>query len=171
MKALLVIDMVADFIDPQGALYIGPAAEELVPQVKKRLENYRSEGLPVFFICDRHFEDDVEFELFPSHSVQGSGGDQVIAELEPRPEERVIEKRRFSAFVGTDLDITLRDKGIKELELVGTVTNICILYTAAMAQMYGYKVNIPVNAVASFDREAHNFALNEMEKTLGATMI
>lgn len=171
MKALLVIDMIADFIDPEGALYIGPAAEKVVPQVKSRLEKYRSEGSPVIFICDRHLKDDVEFDLFPPHSIEGSGGDEIIPELTPRPDERVIEKRRFSAFVGTDLDLTLRDKGIRDIELVGVVTNICILYTAAMARMYGFNVNVPVKAVASFDEEAHDFALREMEKTLGVNMI
>jgi len=171
VKALLVIDMVVDFIDPEGALYIGPVAEKVVPQVKSRLEKYRSEGSPVLFVCDRHTEDDLEFNLFPPHSVKGGGGDEIIAELVPAPDERVIEKRRFSAFVGTDLDLTLRDQGIDEIELAGVVTNICILYTAAMARMYGYKVAVPVNAVASFDEEAHNFALKEMEKTLGVKMI
>jgi len=171
VKALLVIDMVVDFINPDGALYIGPVAEKVVPRVKSRLEEYRSNGSPVIFVCDSHISDDVEFNLFPPHSVAGSGGDEIISELDPRPGERVIEKRRFSAFVGTDLDLTLRDKGIQEIELAGVVTNICILYTAAMARMYGYKVYVPVNAVASFDEEAHNFALKEMEKTLGVTMI
>ncbi len=171
MKALLVVDMLVDFLDPRGALYIGPVAEKVVPQVKSRLEKYRAEGAPVIFICDRHLEDDVEFNLFPPHSVEGSGGDEIISELVPGAGERIIEKRRFSAFVGTDLDLTLRDMGVKEIELVGVVTNICILYTAAMARMYGYKVNVPASAVASFDEEAHNFALKEMEKTLGVTMI
>jgi len=171
VKALLVIDMLVDFIDPQGALYVGPVAEKVVPQVKSRLEKYRSEGNPVIFICDSHLKDDIEFNLFPPHSVEGSGGDDIIPELTPKADERVIEKRKFSAFVGTDLDLTLRDKGIDEIELAGVVTNICILYTAAMARMYGYKVNVPISAVASFDEEAHNFALKEMEKTLGVTMI
>ncbi len=171
MKALLIVDMVADFIDPEGALYIGPVAEKVIPNIKSRLDRYRAEGNPVIFIGDFHLEDDVEFNLFPAHSVGGSGGEEIISELTPLPEERVIQKRRFSAFVGTDLDLTLRDKGIDEIELTGVVTNICILYTAAMAKMYGYKVNVPVDAVASFDEEAHRFALKEMEKTLGVNMI
>lgn len=171
MKALLVVDMLYDFIDPNGALYVGEVTKELVPEVKARVEKYRSEGWLVIYTCDRHLDDDMEFNLFPPHSVKGSGGDEIIAELAPRPGERVIEKRRFSAFVGTDLDLMLRDKEIKELELVGVVTNICILYTAAMAQMYGYKVTVPVKAVASFDLEAHHFALKEMEKTLGIRLI
>ncbi|MFO7952826.1 MAG: isochorismatase family protein [Bacillota bacterium] len=63
------------------------------------------------------------------------------------------------------------EKGIKEIELVGVVTNICILYTAAEARSLGYKVMVPQKAVASFDQEAHRFALQEMEKTLGVNLI
>ncbi len=171
VKALLVIDMLVDFIDPGGALYIGPAATGLIPAVKERLEEYRSNGDLVIYLCDNHLEDDLEFEMFPPHGLQGSGGEKVVAELAPLPGERVIQKRRFSAFYGTDLDLTLRDREVDEVELVGVVTNICILYTAAMARMYSYKVTVPIKAVAGFDHEAHLFALKEMDKTLGVKLI
>lgn len=171
MKALLIVDMLVDFIDPAGALYIGPAAQDVIPEVKKRLENYRSAGDPVIYICDYHLKDDREFEMFPPHGLKDSGGEEIIAELAPLPGERVINKRRFSAFFGTDLDLTLRDRGVSEVELVGVCTNICILYTAALARMLSYRVSVPVKAVASFDQEAHNFALHEMEKTLGVNLI
>ncbi len=171
MKALLVVDMINDFVAPNGALYIGPVAEQVVPEVKTRLEHHRSANNPVIFACDQHIDEDREFDLFPPHSVQGSGGDEVFSEVAPQPGERVIGKRRFSAFFGTDLDLTLREKGIEELELVGVVSNICILYTAAEARMLGYRVTVPQKAVASFDEEAHRFALQEMEKTLGVNLI
>ena len=167
MKALLVIDMLVDFIDPQGALYIGPVAEELVSEVKKRLQEYRSSGDPVIYLCDYHLEDDREFEMFPPHGLEGSAGQEIVSDLAPQPGERIINKRRFSAFFGTDLDMSLRDKGITRLELVGVCTNICILYTAAQARMLSYEVTVPKKAVASFDQQAHEFALQEMEKTLG----
>lgn len=170
MKALLVVDMLIDFIDPNGALYIGQAANELVPEVKARLKAFRNAGDTVIYICDQHLDDDREFDMFPPHSVEGSGGDKIIADLSPQPGDRIIYKRRYSAFFGTDLDLTLREKGINDLELVGCATNICILYTAAEARMLNYRVSVPVKAVASFDPEAHHFALQEMEKTLGVNL-
>lgn len=170
MKALLVVDMLFDFIDPGGALYIGAAAQDLIPEVAAKIEKYRSAGDPVIYICDHHLEDDREFEMFPPHGLKGSGGEEIIRELAPLPGERVINKRRFSAFFGTDLDLTLRDRGVTDLELVGVCTNICILYTAALARMLSYRVTVPAKAVASFDQKAHEFALEEMEKTLGVTI-
>ncbi len=170
MRVLLVVDMLVDFIDPRGGLYIGPVAESLVAGVKARLDSYRAAGDPVIYICDHHLEDDREFEMFPPHGIEGSGGEEIIAELSPHGSERVIAKRRFSAFFGTDLDLTLREKGVKEIEISGCVTNICILYTAADARALNYEVTVPQNAVASFDQEAHNFALQEMKKTLGVNL-
>lgn len=170
MKALLVIDMLNDFIRPEGALYIGPAAAKVVPVVGSRLDHFRKNKDPVIFICDRHRSDDLEFEMFPPHCLEGESGGKVIAELAPRSGERIVYKRRYSAFFGTELDLTLREYGLTELELTGVVTNICVLYTAADARMLNYRVTVNAGAVAGIDEQSHRFALQEMEKTLGVTV-
>lgn len=171
MKALLVIDMLKDFVEPEGALYIGPVAEALILSVKERIETYRKEGLPVIYISDHHLPGDREFDMFAPHALAGTGGSEVTAALKPEAGERIIHKRRYSAFFGTDLDLTLRELGVSGLELSGCVTNICVLYTAAHARMLNYQVTVYKEAVGGFDHEAHLFALNEMEKTLGANII
>ena len=171
MKALLVIDMLNDFIKPVGALYIGPAAGKVVPAVCSRLELFRESGDPVIFICDRHRTGDLEFEIFPPHCLEGDPGGEVIDELSPLPEERIVYKRRYSAFFGTELDLTLREFGVSDLELTGVVTNICVLYTAADARMRNYRVAVSAAAVAGIDEQSHRFALQEMEKTLGVTIL
>ncbi len=171
MRALLIIDMLNDFIKPHGALYIGPAAERVVPVIRERLEHFRKAGEPVIFICDRHLRGDLEFDMFPPHCLEGEAGAAVIEELAPRPEERMIFKRRYSAFFGTDLDLTLRELGVSELELAGVVTNICVLYTAADARMLNYRVSVSVTAVGGIEEEAHRFALGQMEKTLGVSLL
>ncbi len=170
-KALLVIDMLNDFINPDGALYIGGKAEAVTRCVKEKIEDYRRDGNPVLFIMDRHHPEDEEFKIFPPHSLEGERGSEVVEELKPRPGEREISKRRFSAFFGTDLDLSLREMDINEIELSGVVTQICILYTAAEARMLHYGVQVDSSCVASFDSEAHRFALQEMEKTLGVNVL
>jgi len=94
-----------------------------------------------------------------------------VAELAPQEGDLKIYKRRYSAFFGTDLDLTLRELGVTEVELVGVCTQICVLYTAADARMLNYDVTVRRNCVASFDPQAHEFALKEMEKTLGVKVI
>ncbi len=169
-KALLVIDMLRDFMEGGGALYIGDAGK-LVQNVAARLEEQRSSGGPVLYIMDRHLTGDAEFEMFPPHCLVGERGSEVIEALKPMAGEYLIPKRRYSAFFGTDLDLTLRELGVTELELVGVCTHICVLYTAADARMLTYKVTLHRSCVASFDPEAHAFALREMERTLGVTVL
>lgn len=169
-KALLIIDMVKDFIEKDGALCIGDTGE-LVRKVAARLREWRSEGDVVIYVNDRHMPDDYEFRMFPPHCLAGERGGEVIDELAPREGDYVISKRRFSAFFGTDLDLTLRDLGVTELELAGVCTQICILYTAATARMFNYAVTVRKDCVATFDRQSHEFALQEMEKTLGVKVI
>ncbi|NLA25782.1 MAG: cysteine hydrolase, partial [Firmicutes bacterium] len=103
--------------------------------------------------------------------LEGDPGSDVVDELAPEPGERLIFKRRYSAFFGTELDLTLREYGATGLELAGVVTNICVLYTAADARMRNYQVFVNSAAVAGIEEGAHRFALREMEKTLGVTML
>lgn len=169
--ALIVVDMLTDFIDPEGTLYCGDAARQIVPEVARMLETAREEGMPVFFLVDWHDPDDAEFAMFPEHCVRDTKGAEVIDELKPRQGEAVIRKKRFSGFFGTDLDLRLREKGVERVVLAGVATNICVLYTAADARMRHYKVTVPKNAVASFDQEAGRFALEQMTKVLGAQVV
>ncbi|OFI05943.1 isochorismatase family protein YecD [Clostridium acetireducens DSM 10703] len=171
MKALLVIDMLKDFIDEKGVLYTGEAGGKIIDFVKEKINSYRKQGYPIIFICDNHEKDDKEFNMFPPHCIAGEEGSNIIEELEVKEEYKIIKKRRYSAFFGTDLDIYLREKDIKEISLVGVCTNICVLYTAADGRNLDYKVNIYKEGVASFDNEAHKFALKEAEKTLGCSIL
>lgn len=168
--ALLVIDMLVDFIEPEGSLYIGPAAAGVEKAVAREIARARESGKPVIYICDRHRQDDAEFIMFQPHCIDGSSGAEVVPALKPEPGDLVIPKRRYSAFYGTDLDLSLREKGIDKLILTGVCTNICVLYTAADARMRGYEVEAIREAVASFDPAAHEFALHEMERTLGVSV-
>ncbi|NLP36701.1 MAG: cysteine hydrolase [Firmicutes bacterium] len=169
-KALLVIDMLNDFLAADGALSIGDSTQ-IISNVAKRIDEWRAGGHPVIYIMDRHLPQDEEFNMFPPHCLAGEPGAEVVPELAPQEKELKIYKRRYSAFFGTDLDLTLRELGVTELELVGVCTQICVLYTAADARMLNYQVTVRKDCVASFDTQAHEFALKEMESTLGVKVI
>lgn len=171
MQALLVIDMLKDFIDQDGALSTGPAGENIVSFVKEKIQEFRDKNCPVIFICDHHERDDKEFDMFPPHCIAETKGCNIIEALEVKEGDKIIRKRRYSSFFGTDLDLYLREKGVNELFLVGVCTNICVLYTAADARNLAYNVNIYRDGVASFDEQAHQFALKEAEKTLGCQIL
>jgi len=170
-RALIVIDMIEDFAHEDGALYCGPSMARVTAVVRSELERARTAREPVLYLTDAHLPDDSEFRTFPPHAIVGTKGAQIVPELAPADDDVVIPKRRYSGFFGTDLDITLRERGVDTLRLVGDCTNICVLYTAADARNLGYAVEVVEEGVTSFDEQAHHDALRELEKTLGATVI
>jgi nicotinamidase/pyrazinamidase len=171
MRALLVTDMLNDFILPDGKLSIGKNGLAIVPFVKDAILQSRSRGEKVIYICDDHWPEDAEFLMFPPHCIEGSEGALVYHELSPQDGDLIIKKRRYSAFYATMLDLALRELGIKELVLVGVCTNICVFYTAIEARNRGYEVTVLADAVATFDQEAHVFALKEMKNVLGVNIV
>lgn len=171
MKALLVIDMLKDFIDKGGALETGIAGRDIVPFVREKIDEFRKLDYPIIYIADNHERDDKEFHMFPPHCVKDTEGSKIIDELEVLEGDKIIKKRRYSAFYGTDLDLYLRENNIDEIYLVGVCTNICVLYTAADARNISYKVNVFKDGVASFDEEAHEFSLKQLKLTLGCNII
>jgi len=163
--------MIHDFADPSGALYCGPSMQRIIPVIQKEIARARSARELVVYLTDDHLPDDAEFAMFPPHAIHGTKGAEIIPDVAPAEVDIRIPKRRYSGFFGTDLDITLRERGVDTLRLVGDCTNICVLYTAADARNLGYAVEVVRDGVTSFDAEAHEDALRELEKTLGARFV
>nr|MBC8360268.1 cysteine hydrolase [Candidatus Desulfatibia profunda] len=170
-KALIIVDMLNDFVDKNGVLYCGDSVPPIIPFIKQRLGAFRDRGDLVVYLKDSHDEDDKEFERFPKHSVAGSWGSEVIPELAPQPGEPVIPKKRFSGFYGTDLEKILENAGVEAVEVVGVCTSICVMDTVGGLANRDYKVTVPVQGVADFDPEMHRFSLKRMQKIYGADVI
>ena len=167
-RALIIVDMLNDFVDEKGVLYCGETAREIIPFVKEKLETSRRQGDAVIYLQDAHDEDDKEFEKFPKHCVAGSWGSSIIDELKPLPEEKVIPKKRYSGFYGTDLEGILKKAGVADIEVVGVCTSICVMDTVGGLANRDYHISVPVNGVADFDPEFHQFALKRMKQLYGA---
>ena len=169
-QALLVIDMLHDFLDPGGSLYCGDQAREIIPKVRDLIEAHRRAGSAIIFLTDWHAPDDKEFRMFPPHAVAGEHGAEIIPELEVKDGDHVIRKTRFSAFYGSDLGRVLESEGVEEIHMSGVCTSICVMDTTSDARNRDYPVVIHTRAVADFDQEAHEFSLKRMEKVLGARL-
>ena len=168
-NALLVVDMVVGFMEPGHNLYCGDEAREIVPRVRRLIEDELAKGSAVFFICDNHDPDDLEFQMFPVHCVKGTEEAEVIGELAGY-DGVMIPKRRYSAFYDTDLERRLTELAPDKIIICGVCTDICVMHTASDARNRDYPVEVPADCVASFDPSAHAYALDHMEKILGATV-
>lgn len=170
-RALVVADMLNDFIDPQGALYVGPTGREIIPFIAQKAEDVRAGGGVVIFVCDAHAPDDREFKRFPPHAVSGTWGSQVIPELSLKPGDYRVDKTRYSCFSRTNLDDILEKEGVDRVEVVGVCTSICVMET--IKELFDRDIPALVyrEGVADFDPEAHAFALKHMERIFGAKVV
>lgn len=171
-KALVIVDMLNDFVKEGGALYF-PESQDIIPHIKKRIEEYRLNRLPIIWLCDRHTSNDKEFERFPAHCVSGSVGSKIIDVLAPirHDDEKVIYKKRYSGWYNTSLRESIADMGVDALEIVGVCTSICVMDTAGGAANRDLDIIIPKNCVADFDSSMHDMALKRMEGLYGAKIV
>lgn len=177
-KALINIDYTVDFVAQDGALTCGQPGQNIEDKIVQITEEYISNGDLVVFAIDTHKKDDKwhpEAKLFPPHNIEGKSGRDLFGNLKDvyennKTKENVywMDKTRYSAFAGTDLEIKLRERHITEVHLVGVCTDICVLHTAVDAYNKGFKVVIYKDAVASFNQAGHEWALGHFEGSMGA---
>ncbi|MGT2772330.1 cysteine hydrolase family protein [Streptococcus marimammalium] len=180
-KALISIDYTYDFVADDGKLTAGKPAQNIEISIVEKTKEAYDNGDFIFFTIDYHTEDDVfhpEMKLFPPHNIKETSGRLLYGKLNDlfekiKDSNKVfwIDKRHYSAFSGTDLDIRLRERKIHTVVLTGVLTDICVLHTAIDAYNLGYQIEIPKSCVASIDNRNHEWALNHFEHVLGAKIV
>ncbi len=169
--AVIVADMIRDFIEPEGSLYVGEPGRRILPYVAATVADMRRQGAAVIFLCDAHAEDDREFSRFPPHAVRGTRGTELAPPLTRQPGDHRVDKTRYSGFTGTVLDEVLQREGVTEVHLLGVCTSICIMETARDLDDRGYAVVVHRHGVADFDPEAHEWAVARMQRLFGVRII
>jgi nicotinamidase-related amidase len=169
--ALIVADMLNDFVDPQGNLYVGPQAREIIPVVAQKITEFRAQGGVVIFVCDAHSPDDPEFRHLPAHAVKGTWGSEIIPELDRAPGDYRVAKTRYSAFARTNLDDILQQEQVTAVHVVGVMTSICVMET--VKELFDRDIPGVVyrQGVADADPEAHVFALKHMARVFGTKVV
>ncbi|MBM4284713.1 MAG: cysteine hydrolase [Deltaproteobacteria bacterium] len=170
-EGLIIADMLNDFLDPGGALYVGPQARGIIPFIDRKRGEFRASGGLVVFVCDAHAPDDREFRFFPPHAVKGTWGAEIIPELTPRPGDRRVEKTRYSCFHRTGLEDLLRREAVGRVAVTGVCTSICVLETVKELFDRDIPALVYRQGVADFDPEAHAFALKHMARVMGAEVV
>ena len=89
---------------------------------------------------------------------------EIVEELKPQPKDIVFQKRRPDGFVGTDLDLILRSKGVRTILIGGVATEGGVEGTARTARNLGYDIVVLKDCVGSRNRELHELALKLMEQ-------
>jgi nicotinamidase-related amidase len=167
MKALVIVDMLNDFVDGKLA---NTKAQEIVEPLQRLLAHAREEGWVVVFSNDAHDPSDPEMKIWGEHAMAGDPGAQVIPELAPQEGEIISEKHHYGAFDDTGLDEQLRALGVDEVVLTGQHTHICVRHSAYGALIRGYEITIPRFAVCGFEGVDEEAALEYLKQTYGANV-
>jgi nicotinamidase-related amidase len=171
---LLLVDPYNDFLSEGGKLQ-GRAKEVLeqtdtIAHMREVVQACRAAGIRIFYVPhNRSRPSDFSLWANPTpyqlggHRIQlfaeGSWGAEWHPDFQPGPEDVIArEHRGSSGFANTDLDIQLRQHGIRQVLLIGLLANTCIETTGKFAMELGYHVTLVRDATAAFSMEAMKVA-------------
>jgi len=176
--ALICIDYVNEMVTQDGKLtgkgYLTFVNENNTLQNVKLLQDkFRENGVPIFHVkisfSPDYTEHPINSPLFGKakefKALQAETWGTDFAEMvKPADQEKVIIKRRVSAFFSTDLEITLNAKGINTLYLSGVSTDLAIEAAARDAHDRDYNVVVVSDCCAAANLDDHNKSLTTLQK-------
>lgn len=177
-KALIVVDMIHDFIADDGALTCGKPGQAIVPNIVREINDTIAAGGTVYLCGDNHEPDDPEFAAWPVHAVKGTRGAEWVAPIEEAFKQHAdtgrikkVNKTKYDAFFRTELAEELERNETGQVEVAGACTSICVNATVQGATFRGYSVTVKRSCVADFDQQKHELFLDHMAAIYKAEII
>src|SRR5262245_22608826 len=127
--------LVMDFTNQTCTSARRPRCAASVPKVLKLVSEARARGAFIIY----------------SVAVPGSAAADILKELRPAAGEPVLPPLGPDKFIGSDLEKTLKDRGIKTVVAMGTQAQTSVLHTAGAAALRGFKVVVPVDGMSADD--------------------
>ena len=166
---LLVIDIQQSAFDPAMPGIPGmPKYSARMQAAADLVKVARGFDIPIVFVQEAHRPNLVDFgrELDGQesiHCIETHASTQIAKEVEMRPDDYFIRKRRYSCFFGTDLEILLKGLKASTLILIGGLTDVCVHYTFADGHQHDYFCRVVEDCVAGSSEMAHEASLRAME--------
>lgn len=172
-SALVVVDMVRAYTDPQYPLYIGDHATAVVAAVVDLVAAARRADIPVVYTGVRYQPDGADggvfFRKVPPLAlfVGDTDAGRLVPELVPQPNEPIILKQYASAFWATPLASMLHAQGIDTVILAGVSTSGCIRASATDAMQQGFIPVVVREAVGDRNSAPHEANLYDIAAKIG----
>lgn len=179
--ALLVIDLQKDFTMPWGSVYREPVGE-MMDRVGENIDKLREKGVLIVIVysggparskkisgttASRLLTDKGERRCL----VEGTSGYELDERIHISIDDDIIwKKKAASAFFKTNLADVLREKGVQNVVVCGTKTNVCCRATANDAHTWGFRTLIVRDMTATSTQEENDFFLNDMNKYLATAV-
>jgi nicotinamidase-related amidase len=155
--ALLNVDLQNVFVE--GSPIAAPDGVAVVQRVNRLSALCRQLGVPVIHTLHVTRPDGsnvgVLGEIIPPVKegmiARGNFPAQLHAGLQVDPRDILLEKPRFGAFHGTDLELILRSRGIDSVIVTGIASNVCADMTAREACVRDFRVFFLSDGTATSD--------------------
>ncbi len=184
--ALIVIDMQGTFVE-QGAPAEVPKSRDIVGPINALADDLRAMGATIIWVthANTHNSRASDWELFFNHFVAddvrqktieslapGGAGQRVWRELKVSEDDLQVVKNRYSALVpgSSPLERVLRSRGLSNLLIAGTKTNVCCEATGRDAMMMDYRVVMVSDCLAALSDDEHRSALETFIQQFGDVM-
>lgn len=166
MRALLLVDVIKDFRHEDGDRLLA-SFRGRQPGLLRTLGDARANGTPVVYANDTAGTWDSDAPELVRRAVDEGRAGELVAALAPRDDEAVVLKPRYSAFDSTPLETLLRERGVEEVRVAGTATELCVFQTVTDALRLGFAAAVQADACATVDEENERLALLYLERVLG----
>jgi nicotinamidase-related amidase len=162
--ALVVIDLQKGIV----SLPTVHPASEIIGRTAQLARTFRERGLPVVLVNVTGRAPGRTDAGAPKFSFPADWS-ELVPELEQHPEDHVVSKQRWGAFIGTSLDEYLRQRGVTQVFLTGVATSAGVESTARSAYDHGYNVVLVVDAMTDRSEEGHRHCVEKIFPRLGET--
>ena len=170
-KAALVLVDVQQGIMNSSLHWFDEKNVEIVGRIKELLEACRAAGIPAIFVKEVHRTSMIDFgrELDGTekvHCLEDNPNTEIAEVLEILPEDPVIPKRRYSAFLYTDLEVVLSGLGVHPgdtLIMCGYLSDVCVHYSFVDAHQRDYRIKVVEDCCGGSTKEAHEYAFQAMK--------
>ncbi len=183
--ALVVIDLQHAFMTDGVGHAVCPAARDIVPAVNRLAAVVRESGGGVFWVQMTHDANCLD-EWSVAHEIaspemrekriaalsEGGLGHRLWPDLDVRPQDEIVNKYRYSAFMpGTsELPGRLRARGFDTVLITGTLTNVCCESSARDANMTNFRTIMISDGNAAATQEEHDASLSAFYNIFGDVM-
>jgi len=164
VAALIVIDLQKGIV----SIPLAHPASEIVARSAQLADAFRKRGLPVVLVNVTGMGPG-RTDAGPRKFTFPDGWTDLVPELSQQPDDILISKQRRGAFIGTNLDELLRQRGVTQVFLTGIATSAGVEATAHSASDLGYNVVLITDAMTDRDLDAHRYSIEKTFPRLGET--
>jgi nicotinamidase-related amidase len=170
--AALVIDMQEDFFAHER---LAQRRSALTQRVNELVGACREAAVPIVWV-KQEWSPDLGDAMLEARKkgirivIAGTPGAAILPQLDCRPSDHLVVKKRYSPFFGTNLDQLLARLAPDRLIVAGINTHACVRTAVVDAYQRDYEVILARDCIDSYDAEHHEVSWKYMDGNLGIGM-